>query len=266
MLSIIITHHRTPILLKLCLKSIKESIGQIEHEIFIVDSEAEKETQELIKENFSKIQFVSFEKNVGYAKLVNSGLKKSRGEYILFLNADILVSQNSISRLIEYLEENNQVGIVGPRLLTFNHLPQNSCFRFPTIGGFIARRTFLGKIRWGRERMNRFLMEGEDFSSPRQVDWLQGSAMLTRKDIADKIGLWDERFFLYLEDTDWCRRFWQKGYRVVYLPSAQVFHYYGRASKKWGGFLDALLNKYTWIHLISAFKYFVKWRKDKSYA
>jgi len=261
MLSIIITHHRTPILLKLCLKSIKENIGSLDHEIIIVDSEAEPNSQDSIRNKFPQVKFISFLKNVGYAKLVNNGIKTARGEYMLFLNADILIHKDSVIQLLDFIQKHPQVGIVGPQLLTFNNQPQSSCFYFPTIGSILARRTFLGKLNWGRKKISRFLMLEEDLSSPKTVDWLQGSAMLTSRDAVEKVGLWDERFFLYLEDTDWCRRFWQNGYQVVYLPTAQVFHYYGRASKKWGGFLDALFNKYTWIHLASALKYFRKWRK-----
>jgi GT2 family glycosyltransferase len=261
MLSIIITHHRTPVLLKLCLKSIKENIGDVEHEIIVVDSQSKPTYQDLAEEISPQVKFIPFSKNVGYAKLVNKGIQSLKGEYVLILNADILVLKDSISRMIEYIQNNPQVGIVAPQLLTFNNQPQVSCFRFPSIGAILARRTFLGRLNWGKKKINQFLMTGEDFSSSKKVDWVQGSAMLIRKKAIDKVGLIDERFFMYLEDTDWCRRFWQNGYQIVYLPSAQMSHYYYRVSKKWGGFLDALFNRYTRIHLISAIKYFWKWRK-----
>jgi len=267
MLSIIVTHHKTPILLKICLDSIKESFGaardNIDYEVIVVDSEAELSVQKLIKEKFPAAKVVSFSKNVGYAKLVNSGIGLSReeGKYLLFINADIIISKNAVEQMVDFIKNHPQVGIVGPQLLGFNNLPQKSCFRFPTIASIAARRIFLGKTNWGKKKLDYFLMNDADFSSPRTVDWLQGSAMLVRKEYAKKVGEWDERFFLYFEDTDWCRRFWQNGYQVVYLPTTKVFHYYGRASKKWGGVLDAFLNQYTWIHLISALKYFSKWRK-----
>jgi len=261
MLSIIITHYKTPVLLNLCLDSIKENIKGIDYEIIVVDSESELSSREAITRKLPEAKIVRFSKNVGYAKLVNSGIESSKGEYLLFLNADIIISKNAVEQMIDFIKNHPQVGIVGPQLLGFNNLPQKSCFRFPTLASIIARRTFLGKTKWGKKKLDHFLMNDIDLSSPRPVDWIQGSAMLTKKEYAQKVGGWDERFFIYLEDTDWCRRFWQKGYQIVYLPSAKVFHYYGRASKKWGGFLDAFLNKYTWIHLISAGKYFLKWRK-----
>ena len=272
MLSIIITHHRTPVLLKLCLKSIKENIGplanaqgkQIEHEIIVVDSQAEPETQDLIKEKFPSVRFISFPKNVGYAKIVNKGIESSQGEYLLILNADIIVLKESINRLLEFIQSHPQVGLVGPQLLTFSNFVQDSCFCFPNIGAIIARRTFLGRLNWGKKKIEQFLARPDswspDESQSYSVDWLQGSAMLIRKEAIKKVGLMDERFFMYLEDADWCRRFWQNGYQIVYLPMAQMAHYYYRTSKKWGGFLDIFLNKYTRLHLISAVKYFWKWR------
>ncbi|MBL7155391.1 MAG: glycosyltransferase family 2 protein [Candidatus Portnoybacteria bacterium] len=263
MISIIITHHQTPILLKLCLKSIKENIGQLEHEIIVVDSQVEPINQDLIKEKFPSVRFISFSKNLGYAKIVNKGIESSQGEYLLILNADIIVLKDSINRLSEFIKNQPEVGLVAPQLLTFSNLIQSSCFRHPDFWGFMgfiaARRTFLGKLNWGKKKINQFLIK-KNLSSPQTVDWVQGSALLVQKRAIEKVGLLDERFFMYLEDADWCRRFWQNSYEVVYLPTAQMAHYYYRSSKKWGGFLDVFLNKYTRLHLISALKYFWKWR------
>ncbi len=260
MISIIITHYKTPILLKLCLKSIYENIGNLEHEIIIVDGESEKFSREMILEKFPQVEFIPFTKNVGYAKMTNAGIKKAKGEYLLILNADIMVLKNTIEKMLDYFEKNHEVGLVGPKLLAFNNQPQKSCFAFPTIGTFFARRTFLGKLNWGKKRLNHFLLNNYDFSKPTPVDWIQGSAMMTKKSLLEKIGLLDERFFMYLEDTDWCQRFWKNNLKVIYLPEAKMSHYYYRISKKWGGILDFFLNKYTRIHTLSALKYFLKYR------
>jgi len=265
MLTIIITHHQTPVLLKLCLKSIIENIEDIEYEIIIADSQTESVVKDLIEEKIfkkekDKIKLISFSKNVGYAKLVNVAIKSANGNNILILNADILILKGSIQKMIDFMKDNPQTGIIGPQLLTFSNKIQNSYFKFPTLGAILARRTFLGKLKWGKKKLNKFLMQEED-SISKKVDWVQGSAMFVRKEAINKVGLMDERYFMYLEDTDWCRRFWQNNYEVIYLSSAQMSHYYYRVSKKWNSFLDVLFNKYTRIHLMSAFKYFWKWRK-----
>lgn len=261
MLSIIITHHRTPVLLKLCLKSIKNNVGSLKYEVIITDSQSESSIRDLIDEEFPEAKLISFSKNVGYAKIVNAGIKESQGEYILILNADILIIENSVQQLIEFMEKNNRVGIVGPQLMTFANQPQNSCFHFPNVGAILARRTFLKKLAWGKRKLSEFLIENGDSMEAKPVDWMQGSSVLIRRQALEKVGLLDERFFMYMEDADWCRRFWEKGYQIFYLPKARMFHYYYRISKKFGSSLDVLFNKYTRIHIISAIKYFWKWRK-----
>jgi len=260
MLSIIITHYQTPVLLKLCLRSIQENIGQLDHEIIVVDSQSKKETKNLLEEEFPQVKLIPFPKNVGYAKLVNEGIKIARGDYFFIINHDIIILKDAIPKMLDYMEENPQVGIIGPQLLTFSNQSQISCFRFPTISAIIARRTFLGKLNWGKKKIEQFSMQKEDLSSPKPVDWVQGSAMFVRQEAVKQVGLWDERFFLYFEDTDWCRRFWQNNYQVIYLPTVRVSHYYGRASKKDGVLLDILFNKYTRMHIISFIKYLWKWK------
>ncbi len=260
MLSIIITHHNTPELLDLCLNSIKRTVKNIKKEIIVVDSEAKEKTEELIREKHSDIKLIPFKKNVGYSKIVNAGLKKSRGDYILILNADIIVLEGSIAKMLKYIKGHAEVGIVGPQLLDFTGNVQVSCFSFPSLGAILARRTFWGRTKKGKKLLGKFTMKDSDIRMPRKVNWLQGSAMIIRKKAIEKVGPWDERFFAYFEDTDFCHRFWQKGYSVIYLPTAKMVHYYHRMSKKRGIFLDIFFNKYTRIHIISALKYFWKYR------
>jgi len=259
MLSIIITHHRTPELLDLCLKSVKENIDDIKYEIIIVDSESEKQARDFIQEKYPEIKIIPFKKNLGYSKIVNAGLKEIGGNYILILNADIIVLNNAILKMLKFMEKNQKIGILAPQLTDFTGNIQISCFAKPTIKAILARRTFFRKLKQGKEALNKFLISEWDRKSIKEVDWVQGSAMMVKKEAIDKIGLWDERFFMYFEDADWCRRFRENGYKVVYYPLAQMAHYYHRSSKKWGGILDVFLNKYTRTHIVSALKYFIKY-------
>ncbi len=262
-LSIIITHHNTPELLDLCLKSINKTVKNVKYETIVADSESKEKVEELIREEYLHTKLISFKDNVGYSRIVNAALKKAKGNYILILNADIIILDGSVSKMLIYMKNHLRVGVIGPQLLDFTGNVQRSCFSRPSLRILAARRTFLGKTKWGKRQINKFLME-EIIAKSRQpvpVDWLQGSAVMIRKQAIKKVGLWDERFFMYFEDADLCRRFWKNGYEVVYFPEAKMVHYYHRSSKKWGGFLDLFLNKYTRIHLISALKYFWKYRK-----
>ncbi len=259
-LSIIITHYKTPELLTLCIDSIKKNLKGLDYEIIVVDSEREKKNQDFITEKYSDVQYLGFDKNVGYAKIVNAGIRKAQGEYLLILNADIILLEWAVEKMLEYLKNHEKVGIVTPQLLDFTNKMQASCFRDPDWKIILARRTFLGKLKWGKSQLKRFILLPTEDNAPQKVDWSQGSAMLVRREAVNKIGLLDERFFMYFEDADWCRRFRAAGYDIVYLPEAKMYHYYHRASKKWGFLLDLIFNKYTRIHIISSIKYFLKWR------
>ena len=256
----------------------------IEKEIIVTDSETREETEEIMREFFPQIIFITAEKNIGFGKSVNRALKKAKGEYILIINADIVIDKKeTIEKMIDYLKNNPEIGIIGPKLLNINNTRQVSCFRFYTPAVIACRRTFLGKTKWGKKILSHFLMDdifnSVEYSvetefqrnplklgfnnSPIFVDWLMGSALLARREAIEKVGYFDERFFMYLEDTDWCRRFWETGYKVVYFPQAKMYHYHIQASKKKGGVLDLFFSKYTRIHLLSAVKYFLKWGLKK---
>lgn len=260
-LSIIISHYQTLPVLKLCLKYLQENLPtDWEKEIIIADSEARSETQEAINQQFPSVILIPFKENAGFGKAVNAGLKKAQGKYILVLNADIIIhKKETLPLMLEYLVNHPDVGIIGPQLLNFDGSPQNSCFKFYTPLVVICRRTILGKTSWGKRIINNFLMRDVNKNQPIEVDWLMGSSLLTRKSTLKKVGLFDERFFMYFEDVDWCHRFWQAGYKVVYFPLARMYHYHMQASKKGRGIFDIFISKYTRIHLASALKYFLKW-------
>ncbi len=266
-ISIIINHHQTLEVLQLCLKSLLKNLPEnIESEIIVTDSETQEETEEIMREFFPQIIFITSEKNIGFGKSVNRALKKAQGKYILIINADIVIDKKeTIEKMIGYLKNNPEVGIIGPKLLNINNTRQVSCFRFYTPAVIACRRTFLGKTKWGKKVLSHFLMDDVfkknnlEKDKPIFVDWLMGSALFARREAIEKIGYFDKRFFMYLEDTDWCRRFWKAGYKVVYFPQARMYHYHIQASKKKGGIFDLFFSKYTRIHLSSAIKYFLKW-------
>lgn len=261
LISVIVTNYKTPDLLKLCLRSVKGAAVNLEHEIIVVDSQAQEETEEFFSADFPEAKYRPFKKNLGYARMVNKGLVEAKGDYLFILNADIILTVGSLKKIIDYLETHKEVGLLGPQLLSFDGSAQESCFRFYWPSTVLYRRTFLGRTRRGRLEISRFLMKDFDKKSIKEVDWLLGAALVTSRSALARVGPMDERFFLYFEDVDWCRRFWENGYKIVYFPEAKMHHYHGRISKKAGGMVDLFFNKYTWIHIVSAIKYFWKYRK-----
>jgi GT2 family glycosyltransferase len=258
-LSIIITSYKNPELLKVCIDSVKKNISFSDYEIIVSDSATEEKTELMMNDDYPEIKFLASIDNIGFSGTVNRGLEISKGRYILILNGDIIVKKDAIEKLLEYIKNNPDVGIVSPQLLNFNETFQPSTFRFYTPLTIVYRRTLLGKFSFAKKHLENFLMKDFDHQSIREVDWIMGSSLMTSKIAIEKVGLMDHQFKLYFEDTDWCRRFWEQGFKVIYLPQAQMYHYHGRGSVGKNVIQSLLSNRLTWIHIASAIKYFIKY-------
>ena len=265
LLSIAINNYRNPELLKLCIDSIKKNVLNIEYELIVADCETQEETEIIMREDYPDVKFFSFEKNAGFQVVFNKGIKESKGDYILLLNGDIIITPQSVEKLLSYIRENPEVGMVGPKLLNFNGTLQYSCFHYYTPLTIVYRRiSFLQRFGFVKKHLNWFSMKDYDHKTPKEADWLMGSAMLVSKKSVEKVGPMDSRFFMYMEDVDWCRRFWENGFKVVYYPLSVMNHYHGKGSDKGGFFYSIFMNKLTWVHIESAVKYFWKYRGKES--
>ena len=258
-LSIIITSYKNPAVLRLCLESLKKNVLCENFEILVLDSSTEEDLEMMMREDFSEIRFFPHKDNLGFLGLVNEGIENAKGSYYLILNDDIVIKNKSADILLEYLKNNPTVGIVGPKLLNFDGKFQFSCFRFYTPLIILYRRTFLGKLKFAQKRINYFLYKDRDHDKPMDVDWVMGSAMMTSRKAVGKVGLMDRTFFMYFEDVDWCRRFWENKYKVMYYPFAQMFHYHRKGSAS-QGLLKAAFNRLTRNHIQSVMKYFWKYK------
>lgn len=226
---------------------------QEQHEIIVVDNaSAEHEQMDALRKQFPQVRFLLLSQNRGYAAGNNAGMAVALGDRVLILNPDIVVFADSIDALLDALEIDRHVGMVGPRLFNPDGTLQPSCNRFYSPLTPIFRRTALGRLRMGQAILRRDLMLDWDHSHARDVDWLMGSALLVRKKAIEEVGGLDERFFLYFEDMDWCRRFWAAGWRVRYAPQAVMAHYHQRLSAR------SFWRRHTRIHVASAVKYFLK--------
>lgn len=262
MLSIIIVNYNEKEMLKVCLKGIVEARLQIDHEIIIVDNGSKDGSHQTLSELEKKIKNLKIifnKKNVGFGAGCNNGIEIAQGEYILILNPDIAILPDSIEAMLEYMERNKKIGVLGPQLLDPDKTIQKSSHRYPAWYIPILRRTFFGKFKWARKKLDYYTMTDFNHQETKEVDWLLGAALMIRKEIFKKSVFFDERFFLYFEDIDLCRRAKVNGWQVCYFPQAKMFHYYQRSSAGHG--LLALFSKITWIHIVSAIKYFWKWRK-----
>ncbi len=257
-LSILITSYKNASLLRLCIESFQKTLKKIDYEIIVADSETTEEIGDLMREKFPEISFILNKKNVGFGILVNQLLAKAQGKFNFLVNADIIIKDNAVEKLMNCLKKDEKIGVIGPRLINFDNSIQPSFFKFYKITTVIYRRTFLKKLPWAKKELEQFLMKNVKKNRLFEADWLMGSALMFRATTAKKIGPWDNRFFMYFEDVDWCWRIWENGFKVVHNPLVKVYHYHGKQSANKGILRAILFNKYARIHIQSAIKFFWK--------
>lgn len=261
-LSIIILNYKTKGLLKQCLKGLLAVTITPSFEIIVVDNDSKDGTGTMMQAEFPQVRFIQSPVNGGFAYGVNLGIREAGGRFILVMNADVAVLGNTIDQMFTYMEQHPEVGIAGPKLLNPDGTVQTSCRQFQTPAIILYRRSPLGKLGFARRRLRKFLMLDWDHKQNAPVDWILGACMMVNREAMQKVGLLDERFFLYFEDMDWCRRFWAAGYTVMYLgATAELVHYHGRQSAESPG-LSGVFSYATRVHIRSALQYFLKYARS----
>ncbi len=263
-LSIIILNYKTKDLIKYCIKNIVATVTDLQYEIIVVDNGSHDGVEVMLAQHYPQVRFIQSGANLGFAAGNNIGMREARGEYIMIMNPDITVTPGAVSTVVSYMRSHPDVGLVGPKLLNGNNTLQYSCMRFQTFRSIVYRRTPLGKTKRGQEFLRNYLMMDWDHNETRPVDWVMGACQTVRRADLERVGMYDDRFFFYVEDMEWCRRFWMNGKQVVYKHDAVMYHLHEQASmtSTWG-FLK--LNKFVRWHLSSYFKYVLKYWNNKDY-
>ena len=233
-------------MLKRCLKSIYTNAHKISFEVLVVDNGSSDGSQEMIKEEFPQVRLIENKDNLGFARANNQAIKRSSGKYELLLNSDTLVLENALEIMVDFMERNPQVGMCGCRLLNEDGSVQPSGGRFPDLFTAFLHMTKLNYLYPGNRFSRRFMGAGLDGDEAEGVDWVTGACLLVRRQAMEEIGLLDERFFMYCEDVDWCWRMKDAGWKVCYLPRAEVVHYRSRSYEE--GSLRIFLEGYkSWF-------------------
>ncbi|PIQ67610.1 hypothetical protein COY25_04440 [Candidatus Uhrbacteria bacterium CG_4_10_14_0_2_um_filter_41_7] len=261
--SIIIVHTFEKEQIRQTLKSIGRAAPKVNYEIIVVDNNPAAGMYDVLKSDFTHVRYIANDQNKGFGGAMNEGINIAKGRYIFIFNPDIVVGAGSIEELVRFMDDNKEVGVCGPQLRNSDGSLQYSCYRLPGLSLPMYRRTPLGKTKRGKEIVDHYLMVNDDHSQDMEVDAMIGAAIFTRREALFDVGMFDERFFLYYEDNDLCRRFWEKGYKVVYHPGAVMTHYHRRASAD-GGLFKQLTSKMTWIHISSFFKYQKKYKGQEN--
>lgn len=232
-LSVIIVNYNAAPFLARCLASLEAHLGAVPHEICVVDNQSTDGSAEMVRRQFPGVQLVVSPRNVGFAAGVNAGLRATRGRYVLWLNPDAELLDDGIAALLAYLEAHPQVGLLGPQIVFADGRRQSSCRSFPSYRTALCHRDAL-LTRWfpANPWSRAYLHLDWDAAAIRDVDWVSGACVLHRRQLSDALGGLDERFFLYCEDVDFCRRAWDAGWVVRYHPGARVLHHNEMSSRQ----------------------------------
>lgn len=266
-LSIIIITKDTEGLLKNLLDSIRSdnSLTELRPEVIVVDNNSRDGTEEMLNKCFPEIMYVKNEKNLGFATSANRGFFHSKGDYVLFLNSDTIVLPDEIKKMVNFLEENENVGICGPQLVYDDMRPQRSFAYVPKLMFEFIPRSLLELFF-----PNKYKGKKSKIDMPFDVESLIGAAFMVRRKVFETLGGFDERFFFFLEETDMCVRSRKGGFRVVFLPDSKIVHLQGKTvSKVWvRGRIEYNISLYKFIkkhHRLSYFYAFVCMRFIKSF-
>lgn len=237
--SIIIVNYNTKKLVVNCIESIKISKPRVTYEVIIVDNGSIDGSDEILKD-LDGIRTIFNKKNLGFSKANNKGINIAKGKHVLLLNTDTKATKGAIDALFEFAENKSDVGVVGSRLLNTDGTTQDSVFHFPSVTGAIKQYWYGEKGHYGQYHTKS--------KKPVKVDAVVGASFFITKEALKRVGVLDERYFMYFEDLDYCRRVWKSGLKVYYLPSSEVIHYHGESGKELAD------NKSQWKRLVPSSK------------
>jgi hypothetical protein len=201
-------------------------------EIIVVDNASRDNTLEILKGFKDRLKIISSKENVGFGAGVNRGIAACGGEYVLLINPDLMITSKCVEGMMGFLEGHEKVGAVGVKLVYPDGRRQPSRRRYPLLRGVLANRIGMMKKMFGKEILDHYLMEDANNTEPEEVEWIIGACIMFRRRALQEVGRFDERFFLYFEDADWCYRARKTGWKVFYLPQFEAVHLYKQESRQ----------------------------------
>lgn len=229
--SVIVVNWNTRKYLQECLTELyRDPKPQLSFDVWVVDNASQDDSVDMVKREFPQVNLICNTENVGFSRANNQAIRASKGRYAFLLNSDATVHPGALDTLITYADQNMQSGIMGPKVLNPDGSLQYSCRSFPNLWAGFFRNTKLGRLFPNNKYLKQYMLTDIDHNKVSMVGWLSGCAMLIRRELIDKIGELDERFFMYCEDVDICKRCWDANYQVTYVPMATVTHAIGKSS------------------------------------
>lgn len=242
-----------------CLNSIVQSKTEYRIETILVDNASTDGTYEMVKEKFPEVILLRNEKKIGYIQSNNLAMAKATGRYVLLINSDIELREDTLQVIVDFMDRHHDVAVSTCRLIFDDSTLQLNCRRFPTPLTYISRLPhFLRWLKIGKKfamskAVRRYLMLDYDRKKAKEVDWVVSALFFMRRKAIEDIGMLDEQLIppFYLEDVDWCFRAHLKGWNVYYVPETTATHYYQRGSVR-------KFNKLSIVHLLNTIIFFKK--------
>ena len=235
---IVVTYNALP-WLERCLESVAG------YETIVVDHGSTDGTLDVVRERFPAVRVLE-QDNRGMGGGNNAGMRVATGRYFFLLNSDAWVVEDGLAQLVDYADEHPEAAVIGPRLLNTDGTLQRSVRGEPTLWRLATEYLFIRKLAPKSRLFNPLYAGGFDHAREVEAEWLSGPALLVRRDAADAVGLFDEKFFLFGEETDWLTRFRRAGWKVLFFPGAEVTHV-GGASHGGSMYIENLRGHVRWF-------------------
>lgn len=259
-LSVIIVTYRSAQDIEACLVSVREAVAGLRAEVVVIDNASGDETVSIARAH-PEVRVIALPDNRGFGGGINEGLRASTGRYVLWINPDGRVTGGSVRDVLVWLDEHPDVGVVGGRILDPSGAVQRSARAFPSYGAALGHRYSL-LTRWfpGNPWSRRYLRGDLSHEVPTPVDWVSGAYLLHRRSVSDALGGLDERFFMYVEDVDFCKRAWLAGWKVYFHPGIELEHAIGGSSRQVNRPMIVARHRSMWRYYLKHFRRF--WPKD----
>jgi GT2 family glycosyltransferase len=229
-ISVVIVSWNAKAFLTDCLRSVLSQQFSGSLEIIVVDNASSDGSPEAVRDDFPTVKLICNSRNLGFAKANNIGIRHSSGDYLFLINSDVVVSNDCFSKMIRHLDEHHDIGMLGPRIIGANGQVQRSCMGYPSLWNSFSRALALDSLFPQSELLGGQLLTFWHHDDRRSVNVINGCFWALRRAAVEEVGLLDERFFIYGEDVDWCKRFSDHGWNVVFFPDAEALHYGGASS------------------------------------
>ena len=228
--SIIIVNWNTRKLLLECIDSIIEQTTEVTYEIIVVDNASSDDSVLSLKERFHQVRIIENKENLGFSKANNQGIALSTGRNICLVNSDVVILENSIDKLVRHLDENKTIGLIVPMTVDRNYKIRENVRRFPNLWNIFCESFFLHRLFKKSTFFHGRAIPTSKYSTLYEVESVSGCFMIVRRSAMNNVGLLDEDFFFYTEDVDWCKRFFDAGWKIVYLSDVKSIHLGGESS------------------------------------